>query len=145
MYRNLIFALLFMPLWAWGAVPVADNDTTPEALYRLGMDYLNGNDSLGIYMNKEKGIELIRRAAEQGDSWAQYGLGICYEDGDGIEQDYEQAAYWYRKSAEQGNAWGQYLLAMCYDGGQGVAQDYAQAVYWFRKSAEQGNTAAQFF
>ena len=102
MYRNLIFALLFMPLWAWGIVPAADNDTTPEALYSLGLEYLTGNDSLGIYMNKEKGVELIRRAAEQGNSTAQYWLGVCYEEGLGVSPDSEQAQYWKNLAIQNG-------------------------------------------
>ena len=102
MYRKIVFALLFIPLWAWGAVPVADNDTTPEALYLLGVNYLDGNDSLGIYMNKEKGVELIRRAAEQGHAQGQYNLGICYSRGEGVTQDYEQAEYWKNLAIQNG-------------------------------------------
>lgn len=144
MYRKIVFALLFMPLWAWGAVPTAVNDTTPEALYSLGIDYLNGNDSLGIYMNKEKGVELLRRAAEQGNADAQYNLGDCYYYGEGVAQDYAQAVYWWRQAAEQGDAMVQNKLGICYCNGQGVAQDYAQAVYWWRQAAEQGNAYAQY-
>ena len=35
---------------------------------------------------------------------AQYGLGVCYATGQGVEQDYTQAVHWWRKAAEQGDA-----------------------------------------
>lgn len=102
----------------------------PEALYSLGEEYLTGNDSLGIYMNKEKGVELIRQAAEQGNIDAQCQLGLCYEQRQGVTQDYSQAVYWYRKAAEQGDADAQYNLGVCYAKGLGVVQDSEQAEYW---------------
>ena len=36
----------------------------------------------------------LRRRAEQGDAVAQLTLGVLYEDGDGVAQDYEEAAKW---------------------------------------------------
>ena len=129
MYRKIVFALLFMPLWVWGVVPTVVNDTTSEALYRLGLEYLTGNDSLGIYMNEEKGVELIRQAAERGSAPAQFRLALCYEEGQGVSQDYAQAVYWYRQAAERGDAWAQFNLAICYAKGQGVSQDYGQPFF----------------
>ena len=41
--------------------------------------------------------------AEEGDSEAQYNLGICYLNGDGCPQDRAKAARWFQKAAEQGN------------------------------------------
>lgn len=138
MYRKIVFVLLFMPLWAWGAVPTAVNDTTPEALYRLGQYYLTGNDSLGIYMNEEKGVELIRQAAERGNAPAQFRLALCYEEGQGVSQDYAQAIYWWRKAAEQGYAWAQYSLGICYAEGLGVDQDSKQAESWKNLAIQNG-------
>ena len=43
------------------------------------------------------------KAAEQGHAEAQYNLGICYENGKGVEQDYEKAEEWYREAAAQGH------------------------------------------
>ena len=82
--------------------------------------------------------------AEQGYASAQFNLGLMYDKGHGVTQDYKQAVKWYRKAAEQGDADAQYNLAINYDNGQGVTQDYKQAVKWYRKSAEQGYTAAQY-
>ena len=32
---------------------------------------------------------------------AQYYLGVCYENGEGVEKDMAKAIEWYRKAAEQ--------------------------------------------
>ncbi len=81
--------------------------------------------------------------AEQGDSSAQYNLGLMYSNGKGVKQDYTQAVAWYRKAAEQGDSSAQSNLGWMYSNGKGVKQDYTQAVAWYRKAAEQGDSSAQ--
>src|SRR6185503_3714290 len=51
-----------------------------------------------------------RKAAEQGDAWAQYNLGLMYYFGQSIPQDYQEALKWYRQVAERGFARAQYNL-----------------------------------
>jgi TPR repeat protein len=80
----------------------------------------------------------IRTKAEQGDSAAQFNLGVMYAKGQGVGQDYMEAAKWYRKAAEQGYAPAQCKLGTMYFQGHGVTQDYAEAVRWFHKAAEEG-------
>ncbi len=84
-----------------------------------------------------------RPLAEQGGAYAQYNLGIMYDNGKGVSQDYAKALQWYRKAAEQGNAGAQYNLGFMYSNGHGVPQDYAKALQWWRKAAEHGYTKAQ--
>jgi hypothetical protein len=84
-----------------------------------------------------------RKAAELGDAVAQYNLGVSYERGQGVAQDYVQAVYWYRKAAEQGYANAEYNLGGMYRNGQGVPKDYAQAADWWRRAAAQGLANAQ--
>ncbi len=81
--------------------------------------------------------------AEKGHANAQFGLGLMYDEGQGVPQDYAEAAKWYRKAAEQGQASAQNSLGVMYDEGQGVPQDYAEAVKWYRKAVEQGQASAQ--
>ena len=68
------------------------------------------------YDNKEydKAVPMFQRLAQGGDMKAQFVLGYCYDEGQGVAQDYTQAVYWYRKSAEQGYARAQYNLGYCY-------------------------------
>ncbi|MGN0222989.1 MAG: sel1 repeat family protein, partial [Muribaculaceae bacterium] len=46
-----------------------------------------------------------RKAANQGDMYAQYNLGRYYENGcGGLPQSMSEAFTWYRKAAAQGNS-----------------------------------------
>ena len=96
-----------------------------------------------VKKNSEKAIYWFRKAVEKDNANAQYYIGICHSEGDGIYQNYEQAVYWFYKAAERGHAKAQFSLGLCYANGEGVAKDLTQAVYWYRKSAEQGNENAQ--
>lgn len=86
----------------------------------------------------------IEKDAERGDAEAQCLLGILYEDGNGVRQDYRKAKEWYKKAAEQGHAKAQYFLGGLYYFARGVQQDYHKAKEWYEKAAEQENAGAQF-
>jgi TPR repeat protein len=86
----------------------------------------------------------LQAKAQAGDASAQFSLGVLYDNGQGVPQDYVQAAQWYRKAAEQGFAAAQYNLAQMYIKGLGVPQDYLEAAQWDRKAAEQGEADAQY-
>ena len=47
-------------------------------------------------------LRLIRPLAEQGDASAQYNLGVFYDNGLGVPQDYVSAYMWLNLSAAQG-------------------------------------------
>ncbi len=52
--------------------------------------------------------------AEQGEAFAQSNLGLMYERGQGVPQDYKEAVKWYRLAAEQGDAEAQFNLGIMY-------------------------------
>jgi len=85
----------------------------------------------------------IRTSAEEGNANAQYNLGVFYERGQGIPQNYAQAAYWYQKAAQQGYAAAENNLAGMHLDGLGLPRDYTQALYWYRKAADHGLSTAQ--
>ena len=89
-------------------------------------------------------FDAARQAAEQGDAGAQTALGVMYEDGEGVPQDYAEAVKWFRKAAEQGDADAQFRLGYKYYHGKGVPEDYTEAAKWYRKAAEQGHVEAQY-
>ncbi len=80
-------------------------------------------------------MKWYRLAAEQGLADAQYNLGVMYEVGQGVPQDYDEAVKWYRLAAEQGDALGQNNLGFMYANGQGVPQDYVLAYMWMNLAA----------
>ena len=53
--------------------------------------------------NYAKAVELFRKAAELKNKDAQYWLGVCCENGQGVEIDLDQAQEWYQKAADQGH------------------------------------------
>ena len=120
--------------------PTAPNNPgttlSPDELYSRGVSHY-------IKQEYEQAVDFFRKAAEQGHATAQYNLGVCYYNGQGVIQDYKEAVKWYRKAAEQGYANAQNNLGGCYYNGWGVAQDYNEAVKWYKKAAEQGNAHAQ--
>ncbi|ARB98142.1 TPA: tetratricopeptide repeat protein [Neisseria gonorrhoeae] len=79
------------------------------------------------------------QAAEQGNAAAQFNLGVMYENGQGVRQDYVQAVQWYRKASEQGDAQAQYNLGLMYYDGRGVRQDLALAQEWLGKACQNGD------
>jgi uncharacterized protein len=84
-----------------------------------------------------------RPLAEQGDPGAQFYLGLLYEKGAGLPQDYTTARKWYEKAATQGYAMAQTSLGVLYEKGAGLPQDYTTARKWYEKAAFRGYPMAQ--
>ena len=77
--------------------------------------------------------------AQQGDAYAQYNLGVMYEKGQGVRQDYAEAVKWYRQAADQGYVKAQYNLGAMYFTGGGVHQDFHLSKEWFGKACDGGD------
>ena len=54
-------------------------------------------------MDKAEAVKWYRAAAEQGQSEAQYELGVMYADGSGVPRDHSEAVKWCQKAAAQGH------------------------------------------
>ena len=69
--------------------------------------------SIDAYQRGDYRVALagFKALAEQGDAPAQSNLGLMYEKGMGVTQDFPQAMRWYRKAADQGVAIAQSNLA----------------------------------
>ena len=80
--------------------------------------------------------------AKQGDVVAQFNLGLTFQEGRIVPQDYKTAKEWYVLAAEQGNADAHFNLGVMYYNGQGVLVDDLRAYVWFDLSASAGNDAA---
>lgn len=91
----------------------------------------------------EEAVRLLQDPASQGNSEAQFLLGTCYYNGEGIKRDVDEAAKWFRKAAEQGDIDAQYKLGLSYLTGTGVAYREDEAIYWLQRAANQGHPKAQ--
>jgi hypothetical protein len=83
-------------------------------------------------------VRLYQESAENGNSDAQYKLGLLYLTGNGALQDFTEAAKWLKLAAEQGYALAQYELGLIYRVGHGVAVDPIQSYVWLNLAAAAG-------
>jgi TPR repeat protein len=95
------------------------------------------------------------------------GLGVRYDEGQGVPQDKSKAVHWYAAAAAQGHVRAQYCLGklvfavtvaratgnveifvvsagVCYAEGEGVTPDESKAVLWYKAAAAQGFVRAQY-
>jgi len=87
-------------------------------------------------------VNLLLKAAEQGDALAQLTLGLKYYKGKGVPQNYKQALLWHTKAAEQGVADAQLILGVMYAKGRGVKRNFKLAYAWESLAAAQGHKLA---
>lgn len=80
--------------------------------------------------------------AKEGHMFAQYNVGLMYEQGLGISKNAKEAVYWYNQSAKQGNSAAQFNLGVCYENGLGTTVDFEKANAWYRKASVQGDGLA---
>jgi len=105
----------------------------PQALYRLGFMYANGE---GVGVDHPLAVGYFRAAAQADHALAAYCLGACYALGQGVEQDFAQARHWYQRAAENGDTDAMFKLGMLYARGEGGDQDFAQARHWWLRAAD---------
>ena len=87
-------------------------------------------------------VAIVRPLAEKGVPFAQFNLGVLYDQGKGVPQDNALAIQWYRKAAEQGLPQAQVNLAIMYEEGEGVPADYVEAYLWYALADAQGDSQA---
>ncbi len=92
--------------------------------------------------NTVEQIRQLNKIATQGNSDAQFKLGLCYFNGDGVEKDFVQAFNWFKKAAVHGLADAEFFVGFCYFFGKGVAMDPKEAFEWMQKAARQGHKEA---
>lgn len=102
------------------------------------------NGSGGVTSESKPTFSSIQKSAQQGDTEAQFNLGVLYEKGRGVSQDYAEARKWYLRAAEKGHASSQYNLGVLYGNGWGVSPDYAEARKWYLRAAENGHASSQY-
>ncbi|MBS1269722.1 MAG: putative beta-lactamase HcpC [Gammaproteobacteria bacterium] len=117
------------------APSMTETATTDRANLRGGRQSFDSRDY-------EAAFGAWRPLAEKGIPDAQYGVGVMYENGQGVQRDYSKAFHWYQLAAQRGHAKSQFNLGMLYRKGQGVAQNDALGVYWIQSAADRGDERA---
>jgi len=128
-------------------------------------DYINDSDRLHEAINsldKKEFVtahQLFLDLADKGIAEAQINLGMMFESGQGVPQDFNEAIRWYRLAADQKLIKAQeklnlllkkaaepqinLSLGIMFESGQGVPQDFNEAIRWYRLAADQGLIKAQ--
>jgi hypothetical protein len=91
---------------------------------------------------KKSDIGLLRQKAEEGDVEAQYRLGICYFNGEGVKQSYKEAVKLFEPLAKEGYMEAQFVLGDCYYFGYGVKRDFKEAAKLYLFAGSQGDCIA---
>ena len=91
---------------------------------------------------KKQAFALFETGAKRGDPTSMRNMGISYEHGLGVTQDYAMAREWYERAAAKGSVFAMTNLGWLYDHGKGVTQDYAMAREWYERAAAKGEEIA---
>ena len=142
MKRNVFFAVVavFLTVASFTGCGMSEKAILAE---------LNAGNAAFDAKDYESAAKHFKSAAEHGNAEAQYKLGECYADGNGVEASASEAVKWYCKAAEQGHAEAQYNLGGWYDGLLVINsefcenEDVEEALKQYHKAAEQGHHEAK--
>jgi TPR repeat protein len=97
-----------------------------------------------VAKDEAAGVRWFRRAADAGNTEAQFNLYTCYRDGvDGLRTGDPVGVGWLRKSAEGGFIFAQAELSFRLRDGDGMPSDAAEANTWGLRAADGGSSTAQ--
>ncbi len=104
-------------------------------------------DALAAYNRGDypTAFRLISRLAEQGDPAVEAALGVMYNSGLGVPQNYAEAAKWFHRAAERGSGSACSMLGIIYTNGYGVSRDDNAAMKWFLQAANRGDAGGTGF
>ena len=99
-----------------------------------------------IYMSSGSHLEnvmpLYTKAANLGDTYALYKLGMMYVDGQIQEKDGSKAIHYLTQAAQKGYADAYWQLAMLYRAGKQVDKDYSKYTEYLFKAVNDGSINA---
>lgn len=106
-----------------------------QAQYAKGLKLIEQRDF-------NQALPLMRAAAAQHYSEAQFTLGLMYIHGDGVPQDYKSARFWIGRAAASGHLQARYDLAAMLRNGEGGPVDKVAAKEIFLLCAHEGHGMA---
>ena len=116
---------------------VAAEAGNSQARYDLGILLLDQG-------KHDEGIDLLVKAANQGNAYAMYRLGKEALTGTAMRKNVPWAVTVLTYAAEAGHAYAQYTLGKLYLQGEGIPEDREQAFYWLEEAAMQGHAHAEY-
>ncbi|MEM7438927.1 MAG: caspase family protein [Pseudomonadota bacterium] len=109
-----------------------------------GLAYMRLNPESDRF-EPSRAVELLQKAAEEGDPEAQFELGRLYERGIGVPQDVDKATELYWKAADQDFADAINDLGFLhFQGGLNIVRDPRKAIELFQRAADLRHPEAMF-
>jgi len=90
-------------------------------------------------------IENLENLAKQGNSDAQYELGLRYYKGIGVDADYEKARQYLQAALDNGASGASYYLGVIYYNGKGTPTNHAKAKEYFEKAESSNNVFSSYY
>lgn len=94
------------------------------------------------YEDMNTAFAWYQKAADLGDDYAMYRIGLLYEKGKGVTIDYKTALEWYQKAADLENERAMYRIGLFYEDGYGVKQNKTLAYEWYQRASDLGDDDA---
>lgn len=86
----------------------------------------------------EDAVKAFKKSAKKGNTDAMLMLGLCYENGRGVDKDIEESLEWYGKAAESEDT-----LAEAVYGAALIGKDQEKGLKYLKKAANKGSVIAQ--
>lgn len=99
------------------------------------------NEEQGVLLSP--GMAELMEEANTGDAEAAKTVGVQYEMGLSVVQNYDKALEWYLKAVEMGSVEALYHIGLMHEGGAGRPRDNTEALRWYKKAAAKGHGGAQ--
>jgi TPR repeat protein len=87
-------------------------------------------------------ISWYEKAAQHGEGWSLWRMGMVYVKGEGRDVDAGRAVEYFRRAVDAGNPDGMTSLAVMYATGEGVGQDFGEARRLYEQAADAGSDHA---
>jgi len=84
------------------------------------------------------------QSANKGDPAAIEHIGMLYDTGHGVSQNFDTAFEWYLRAAKAGDVHAMFDVGVCYDSGRGVPKNRLTAIDWYKKAAKNGYGRAAY-
>ncbi len=92
----------------------------------------------------EEAVKYYEKAAKMNHARAQNALGVCYDQGLGVEKDYNKAFYWIQKSYNNGCKDSYGNIAYYYKEGKGTEVNYVKSFEAYMKASVYENPKAYY-
>lgn len=107
-----------------------------DAAYQLGVMFKEGR---GVNQDQAQAISYFKKAAEKGNTEANYQLGLIYQK----EMEPVDAFNCFMKAAEKGYGTAMFEVAKAYESGMGTGRNRKQAIAWYTKCSKTDSRVAK--